>query len=363
MTIRELWMQGYRSVRRIRLRLAQVNVVAGPNACGKSNLYRGMVLLQSAARGELARTLAAEGGMPSVLWAGRRGKGSLRMTLGARVDDWSYELTLGLPKSRSDFPLDPVVKAEKVTYHDGRRKVAFLERGEAAVALRAPDGSRTLYTEPLLDSEASLAQIRDPHLYPELAVLAATLMDWRFYHHFRPDPESPLRQPRSVVITPRLSPDGSDLAAALRTIIYQGRGAELDHAVDKAFPGARLGFAGDEEMARYAVALHVPGVTRPLTAAELSDGTLRYLCLLAALLSARPPSLIALNEPETSIHPDLLEPLAKLIAGAGRNTQVWVTTHARALAEAVAAESGNLPIELEMVNGETRVVGQGLLDR
>ena len=363
MTIRELWVSGYRSIRRIRLPLGQVNVVVGPNACGKSNLYRGMVLLAAAARGELARTLVAEGGMPSILWAGARKKGSARVTLGVRVDDWSYELTLGLPKSRSSFPLDPVVKAEKVVYHDGRRKVVFLERGEAAVSLRGPDGGRALCTTPLFDSEAALAQIRDPHVYPELAVLAAVFSDWRFYHHFRPDPESPLRQPRSVVLTPTLSADGSDLAAALRTIVYQGRGPELDQAVDKAFPGSRLEFAGDGETARYAVALRMPGVKRPLAAAELSDGTLRYLCLLAALLSVRLPCLIALNEPETSIHPELLGPLAQLIVEASRKTQVWVTTHACALAEAVAAESGNLPIELDMVNGETCVVGQGLLAR
>src|SRR5262249_60943762 len=88
---------GYRSVREVRLGLGQVNVLVGPNGCGKTNLYRAMYLLAAAAGGQLARTLADEGGMPSVLWAGQRKKGPVRMTLGVRVDQLAYELSCGLP--------------------------------------------------------------------------------------------------------------------------------------------------------------------------------------------------------------------------------------------------------------------------
>jgi predicted ATPase len=98
-----------------------------------------------------------------------------------------------------------------------------------------------------------------------------------------------------------------------------------------------------------------------LQASELSDGTLRVLCLVAALLSPRPPALLALNEPETSLHPDLREPFARLIATASRSTQLWITTHARDLAERIEAFSGHPRLELRLVDGETRVVGQGLI--
>ncbi len=79
------------------------------------------------------------------------------------------------------------------------------------------------------------------------------------------------------------------------------------------------------------------GLLRPLRAAELSDGTLRYLLLVAALLSPRPPSLMVLNEPETSLHPDLLPPLARLIALASSRSQIIIVTHAQLLADEIAA--------------------------
>ena len=88
----------------------------------------------------------------------------------------------------------------------------------------------------------------------------------------------------------------------------------------------------------------------------MSDGTLHYLCLLAALLSPRPPTLLALNEPEASVHPDLIGPLAKLIVRASEGSQVWITTHSQSLAEAIRLETGIPPIRLEKLEGETRVV-------
>ena len=104
--------------------------------------------------------------------------------------------------------------------------------------------------------------------------------------------------------------------------------------------------------------MEMPGIRRPLAADELSDGTLRYLCLLAALLSPRPPSLLALNEPETSLHPDLLLPLATLVADAGRRSQIWITTHSEPLASAIARLSGTEPITLAKVHGETRITSE-----
>src|SRR5437763_16764436 len=107
----------------------------------------------------------------------------------------------------------------------------------------------------------------------------------------------------------------------------------------------------------FAVLMRMPGLKRPLRSRELSDGTLRYLCLLAALLSPRAPALLALNEPETSLHPDLLEPLAKQIVNAGRSSQLWVVTHSVRLAELVEKYSGESAIRLELEAGETRVAG------
>ncbi len=115
-------------------------------------------------------------------------------------------------------------------------------------------------------SEFVLSQILEPELYPEISRVRGQMLGWRFHHHFRTDAESPLRQPLTDVFTPVLSSDGS-------------------------------------------------------------DGQLRFLCLCADLFSPRPPALLALNEPETSIHPDLIDPLARLLVHAAKSTQLWITTH------------------------------------
>lgn len=99
------------------------------------------------------------------------------------------------------------------------------------------------------------------------------------------------------------------------------------------------------------------GLLRPLGTAELSDGTLRYLLWIAALLTPRPPALMVLNEPETSLHPDLLSALARLVARAAERTQIVVVTHAKFLITALAAQAGCHSIVLEKSFGETNVTG------
>jgi predicted ATPase len=137
------------------------------------------------------------------------------------------------------------------------------------------------------------------------------------------------------------------------TIIEIGDRRALEQGLEDAFPGSRLEVRSPE--GRFSLYLHMPGLMRPMTAAELSDGTLRYLCLLAALLSPRPPPFLALNEPETSLHPDLLEPLGRLITGAAKHSQVWVTTHAEELAKVVAERSHCQPVHLVKPGGSTEV--------
>jgi predicted ATPase len=373
--IREIHVTGYRSVRSLRLHLSQINVLTGANATGKTNLYNSVFLLAKAAAGGFAQVIAEEGGMPSVLWAGARKSRSMgtirmegvRMSLGIKTDTFSYELVCGLPKhssgEKSAFSLDPEVKEERV-WMDAPHglKVTFFERSPKGAWILDNDERLADYSGELLPTESVLSQLREPHLYPELSSLRTEMSRWRFYHHFRTDAESPLRHPQVGVRTPVLAHDGRDLAAALQTINEVGQSQDLHEAIRQAFPGASLEIEHDEDNGMFAVLLRMPGLRRPLRARELSDGTLRYLCLLAALLSPHPPSLLALNEPETSLHPDLLEPLAKQLVNAGRYSQLWVVTHSQRLAELVEKFSGEAPIRLELVGGETRVLGERMVE-
>jgi predicted ATPase len=179
------------------------------------------------------------------------------------------------------------------------------------------------------------------------------MRDWRFYDHLRTDRDAPSRNPQVGTYTPVLASDGSDLAAAVQTIREIGDARQLDAAIADAFPGARIHVSGSDGY--FEIEMQQHGLLRPLKAAELSDGTLRYLLLVAALLSPRPPTLMILNEPETSLHPDLLSPLARLIEQAASRSQVVVVSHAAALVSALEADADCAQIVLEKELGETVV--------
>jgi predicted ATPase len=160
---------------------------------------------------------------------------------------------------------------------------------------------------------------------------------------------------------PVLGHDGRDLAAALQTILEIGDATGLAGAIEDAFPGSALHISGQD--GRLGVTLSQRGLLRPLGAAELSDGTLRFLLWIAALLTPRPPILMVLNEPETSLHPDLLPALARLIGSASTRTQIWVVSHSTRLIAALEETKGCVSIRLTKELGESRIAGQGSLDR
>lgn len=360
MSIIEFSVSGYRSLQDLTVSLNHINVITGPNGCGKSNLYNAICLLGKTSEGTLAKTLALEGGMPSVLWAGERKNLTrtpkpVRMTLIVKTDQFSYELSLGLPAGPpSLFSLDPEVKEEYVWHGNQRRKATtFLERKIISTWVTNQEGEYVCYPLALTQTESVLSQLHEPHLYPELSVIRESMRKWRFYHHFRTDVYSPLRLPQVGVRTPVMSNDGHDYAAALQTIIEVGDGELLKKAIDEAFPGCKLMVKTDH--ARFEVLLQQPGIRRPLEARELSDGTLRYLCLIAALLSPRPPEFLALNEPEMSLHPDLIPSLANLIYQASKNSQIWVTTHSQRLTECLTKLTKQNPIRLNKNAGCTEI--------
>ncbi|MEM9912105.1 MAG: AAA family ATPase [Pseudomonadota bacterium] len=119
-----------------------------------------------------------------------------------------------------------------------------------------------------------------------------------------------------------------------------------------AFPGSSVEVQAKDGLLVLNMRHH--GLLRPLSTAELSDGTLRYLLLVAALFTPRPPSLMVLNEPEISLHPDLISPLARLIKEASKRSQIIVVSHNQVLAEALSGDD-LLAHHLEKDTGETIV--------
>jgi len=359
MPIQTLTLQGYRSIRKLTLELGALNVIVGPNGCGKSNLYKGVRLLAGAAQGRLSAALAAEGGIQKAMWAGGARHGDKasaprRLILAAQMDDYAYELQIGYPEpTTSLFALDPLVKEETLwlTATGRRPSSLILERRNQSASLVNVEGVRSGYAVRLQPEESVFGQLAEPHLYPEVSIVRETLRQWRFYHEFAVWPGSPLRAPQVGIRTPVLAHDGRDLAAAWQTIIEIGDRELLTRIVGEAFPDCRFDVIAQQ--GRFELQMVRDGILRPLDAAEFSDGTLRFLCFAVALLSPRPPAFMALNEPENSLHPDLLPALAHLIAEASRYSQLWVTTHSERLAALIARHTEATRYALALRDGET----------
>ncbi len=349
--------EGYRSIRKLRLPVGHLSVLVGRNGVGKTNLYRALELTAAAARGTITREIAGEGGIESVLWAGPRQRGKpVRLKFGAELGDLTYTVEIGLPtKTEAAISLtEPLVKEEELVFTAGR-PVTLMKRRGPSVWLRDGEGKRHAFEHTLLASETALATFQDAAMFAELDAVRRALADWRFFHNFRTDAGSPIRRPPLAVTTPTLASDGSDMAAALVTRMVIDERVEIDAAIADAFPGASLDVA--VEGGRVMLSMTIPDMPRPLAATEVSDGTLAYLCLVAALASYRLPGFIALNEPETSLHPDLIRPLARLIGRAAERTPVWCVTHAPDLADALEVEAGARPWVVCKQDGATWLEG------
>lgn len=363
--VRDFSAAGYRSLERIAYPMSRLDVFVGANGVGKSNLYRGLELLQAAADNRLGAQIAAEG-LAAAMWAGPRPRNRpVQMTFGVTLDapdrvdaSLSYEVAVGFPApTMAAFRTEPQVKTEALTYRVGDRRVRLAERDGPSVMARGEDGRPTQVDLDLLPSETMLGRLEDPARYPALDQVRRTLLSWRFYHDLRTDAASPLRRPCVAVATPTLASGGSDLAAVFATLAHiRGDTRDLDALVADTFPGARLIIPEPDGLASF-------GMTFPdfpqrvFQAPELSDGTLRFLALAGALMAYRLPPFIALNEPESSLHPDLMEPLGRLVALAAERTQVWLVTHSERLARAIADSGAGQVRTVVKTDGATTIEG------
>jgi predicted ATPase len=382
MTLSSVSIQGYRSVRKLYLPLRQLTVLVGGNGVGKTNLYRSIELLHAAANNTIAAEIAREGGLASIFWAGgknlapdgrfdpkyrtdgyRAGEGNkLILEAQLELDDFrpSYRIELGFAGiDEAAFSGEAQIRHELVESRDGKRNVRLMERTNQALWARGADGQREVLDQHVLASETALATIRVGH--PEISIVRQEFASWRFFHGFRTDVDAPLRQRTRAITSPLLASDGTNLAAVFATLRHiRGDTADLDAAIASAFPGAELVVPPPEEFATFGL-IFPETPKRTFWPHELSDGTLQFLALMGALLSYRLPSFIALNEPETSLHPSLLPALAHTIVKAAERSQVWVVTHSQPLADAIAEISGSRALEVARDDEGTSIRGLNAL--
>jgi predicted ATPase len=368
--VREFSARGYRSLQRIYYPMSRLDVFVGANGVGKSNLYRGLELLRAAAANTLGEDLAREG-LDLAMWAGAKGDKPRRIKLAASFSQenrlepaFRYEVEVGKPPggpAAPPFPVAPEIKSESLTYIGGRRPVRLMEREGLRLMIRDGDGRPQQIDIDLLDSETALGRLEDPSRYPDLDLVRRTLLEWRFYHGLRTDADSPLRRPCVGVPAPTLASDGSNLAAVFVTLAHIRQDTtELDTMIERAFPGAQLNIPEAGRTATFSMSFpEFPH--REFQPEELSDGTLRFLGLAGALMAYRLPPFVALNEPESSLHPDLMEPLAQMIVKAAGRTQLWLVTHSERLAKAIEDTGAGAVRTVIKQKGATTIEGLTLM--
>ncbi|WP_150464475.1 AAA family ATPase [Francisella sp. XLW-1] len=378
--IKTLAVNNYRSLLNLVIPLSQLNIITGANASGKSNLYKALRLLAETAQGGVVNSLAKEGGLPTTFWAGPEkiskemleGKIPIqggpkqkepRLRLGFSDETFGYAISLGYPGplTATSFSLDAEIKRETIWVGENYKHPSTLvDRDSHIIKIREQRQWQVIEQHcPKYESIFTQASYIDKT--PEIITLREKIKQWRFYDHFRTDIDAPVRAPQLGTLTTVLSHDGHDLASALQTIIDIGDQQSLNEAIEDAFPGSNLNIRKHAD-GQFITELSQHGLLRPLSACELSDGTLRYLLLTAALFTPRPPELMVLNEPETSLHSDLIPPLARLIAKASTKTQIWVISHSKELIKYLRQLPTHSIIEIEKELGQTKIIGQNLLN-
>ena len=351
--LERLRVRNYRSLRDASIEFGQLTVVTGPNGSGKSNLYRSLELLQAAAVGQFSQALLTEGGMPSALWAGDRGKGPVRMNLTAQWSDLTHTLEAGLVavEPGNPFVLDPEIKEEYVFLGRARTKASTVaDRSAMTATVVTADGEKRRLSS-LNPAESILDQVGEPGLYPELAVLGRRMRGWgsitsstldgraRFAGHNRAC--APMRWRPTDLISEQRSPPCSSEA----TIVHCWKQSML-HAPD--IPWWWTERPAPSALGWCRLVCGARSVARSFPTVSSGSCVWRPPCCPAAL-----PELLVLNESETSLHPSAVAALAPLILEASKFSQLWVTTHDETLRDLLAPHS--TVSTLTLVGGATSV--------
>lgn len=342
MKILSLDVEGFRSLKHIAdWRPGSLSVLIGPNGSGKSNLLRVLELLAAAAQGGLGKLVQTCGGMEPLIWDGAVDAIRLKVKC-SPVDkhrdevreSLTYELRLNRVGKSGEYRIGYELLGNyfKVEQQQQQQPFKLLERqglsakvfDEQQHGLAAPEE-----TVPPLETLLSLAA--DPFTQNRLLPpFRAQMAAWSVYHDFHTNRDAAIRQSVVTRHEKRVQPDGQNLISVLHTLYTNDRDfkKEINAAMRAAFGDdfEELLFPpGDDQ--RIQLRVRWKSLQRAQSAADLSDGTLRFLFLLTVLSSPDPAPLIAIDEPETGLHPSMLPIIAEYAVDAARRTQVVVTTH------------------------------------
>jgi predicted ATPase len=342
MKILSLDVKGFRSLKQVEgWQPGNLNVLIGPNGSGKSNILRVLELASVSAQGQLGRYIQASGGMEPLVWDGSAKAIGLRarcspvdLTRDLTRDSLTYELRLERVGMTGEHRIgyEQLANYFKVEQSIESEPMKFLERqGLWARIFDPQNGALVAPEDNVPPSETLLSLAADPFTQNRvIPPFRAQLASWSIYHDFHTNRDAAIRQPAITRYEKRVSPDAQNLISVLHTLYTNDRDFknEINLAMRAAF-GAdfeELVFAPASDQ-RIQLRVRWKSLRREQSAADLSDGTLRFLFLLTVLASPEAAPLIAIDEPETGLHPSMLPIVAEYAVEAARHSQVIFTTH------------------------------------
>ena len=348
MLLRSLRVTGLLSfgLRGIDLTLEPLNVLIGPNGSGKSNLLEILALLRATPRGLLDPV--RRGGVGEWFWKGR-----------GCSSDAAMDAVI-------QFPLGNVVELRhvlKLAQRSHRFEVieeriesspddpGFFYRFHNGEAILNDEPERGRQLDKLNREESILAQLYTPGRYPHLQYLQASYRRIRLHRKWEFGPDSSLRDRQSADRPSDVLLDGADNLALVLSGIKGDTRRRFLKALRDVYDGV-IDYRCHVDGGYVSIFIEEQG-DREIAASRLSDGTLRYMSLLAILLDPEPPDLVAIEEPELGLHPDLMPTVAELLVDASRRTQLVVTTHSRTLIDALSDHPSSVVV-CEQEDGESR---------
>lgn len=318
------------------LELGPLNVLIGPNGSGKSNLIEALGLLQAAPR-DLTSPIREGGGVHDWIWKWepRAMRAKVEVVVDNPKGPQALRYRMGFTEVGQRFELsDEKIENEKPdSGHDTPYFYYELKNGRAILNYK-DTGERQLRPEEIDPEQSILAQRKDPDHYPELTYLGQVFGQIRIYREWSFGRYTPPRLPQKADLpNDFLEEDGKNLGLVLNRLKGKPKvKKQLLDALCKLYEGV-TDFNVHIEGGTVQVFFEEGNITVPAT--RLSDGTLRYLCLLAILCHPKPPPLVCIEEPELGLHPDILPTLGGLLRDASERCQLIVTTHSDVLVDAL----------------------------
>lgn len=314
--------------------LGRLNVLIGPNSSGKSNLVEAIGLLR-AAPDDLRTVIRKGGGITEWIWKGDpTGVAEIDVVVGYPTGPQPLRHVIQFRAANQGFSLEDE-SIEKKRPHREKPDTNIYYRYEHGHPVIARGHNQHRLAQETVEPDVSiLAQRRDPETYPVVSYLASAYKEMRIYREWSFGRSAVFRQPQQADMpNGRLEEDFSNLGLFLNRM---RRIPQTKHRILSALKDLYEGFEDfDVSVEGGTVQVFFTEGAFTIPANRLSDGTLRYLCLLAILCDPEPPPLICIEEPELGLHPDVIPKLAELMIDASERTQLIVTTHSDILVDAL----------------------------